>query len=75
MDKLAEPDAVVQQALAWAQQTISLPPIAMNRTRLLAKDKFLQELKAADDADVATDYWFSEETQAVMQGLVENLRK
>jgi enoyl-CoA hydratase/carnithine racemase len=75
VDELAEPDVVVRQALAWAQQTISLPPIAMNRTRLLAKDKFLQELKAADDADVATDYWFSEETQAAMQGLVENLRK
>ncbi len=75
VDELAEPDGVVQQALAWAQQTISLPPIAMNRTRLLAKDKFLQELRAADDADVATDYWFSKETQAAMQGLVENLRK
>jgi enoyl-CoA hydratase/carnithine racemase len=75
VDELAEPDAVVQQALAWAQQTISLPPIAMNRTRLLAKDKFLQELRAADDADVATDYWFSKETQAAMQRLVENLRK
>jgi len=75
VDELAEPEAVVQQALAWAQQTISLPLIAMNRTRLLAKNRFIQELQAADDANVATDYWFSEETQAGMQRLVENLRK
>jgi hypothetical protein len=66
---------VVQQALTWARQTISLPLIAMNRTRLLAKNKFIQELQSADDANVATDYWFSEETQAGMQRLVENLRK
>jgi enoyl-CoA hydratase/carnithine racemase len=75
VDELAEPEAVVQQALTWARQTISLPLIAMNRTRLLAKNKFIQELQAADDANVATDYWFSEETQAGMQRLVENLRK
>jgi enoyl-CoA hydratase/carnithine racemase len=75
VDELAEPEAVVQQALMWAQQTISLPLIAMNRTRLLAKNRFIQELQAADDANVATDYWFSEETQAGMQRLVENLRK
>jgi enoyl-CoA hydratase/carnithine racemase len=75
VDELAEPDAVVQQALTWARQTISLPLIAMNRTRLLAKNKFIQELQSADDANVATDYWFSEETQAGMQRLVENLRK
>lgn len=75
VDELAEPDAVVQQALTWARQTISLPLIAMNRTRLLAKNKFIQELQSADDANVATDYWSSEETQAGMQRLVENLRK
>jgi 3,2-trans-enoyl-CoA isomerase len=75
VDELVAPDRIVERALEWAGELISLPPIAMNQTRLLLKSDLLAALDAADDVAVTTDYWFSDETQAAMQRLVESLRK
>jgi len=74
VDELVEPDSVVARAVEWSQQLISLPPIAMNTTRLQAKADLLQHLADANDAQVTTEYWFSDETQAAMQALVARLQ-
>jgi len=75
VDELAESEQVVAQAIAKAESLLALPPIAMNQTRLQSKAAFLALLQDADDAEVATDYWFSDETQSAMHALVESLRK
>jgi 3,2-trans-enoyl-CoA isomerase len=75
VDELAEPELVVPQAIAKAEALVALPPIAMNQTRLQSRKAFLELLKDNDDAEVATDYWFSDETQQSMHALVESLRK
>ena len=75
VDETVEPGEVVARAVNWAENMLSLPPIAMNQTRLVAKGRFIEALDVADDAKVATDYWFSDETQAAMRALAESLRK
>lgn len=74
VDESAPVELVVSRAVQWCQQLATLPPIAMNRTRQLAKAELLAALANADDARVATDYWFSDETQAAMHALVDRLR-
>jgi enoyl-CoA hydratase/carnithine racemase len=74
VDELVAGEMVIARALAWCEEMTALPPIAMNQTRRLAKADFVARLAAADDASTATEFWFSEETQAAMQALVERLR-
>lgn len=73
VDELVAPESVIERALDWCRELTRLPPIAMNETRRLGKADFLARLAAADDAATATDYWFSDETQAAMHALVERL--
>jgi enoyl-CoA hydratase/carnithine racemase len=76
VDALAEdPDAAVELCLAEASALLDLPPVAMNATRLAAKADFLDRLGTSDDARIATDYWFSDETQLKMKELVASLKK
>ncbi|MGI9309546.1 MAG: enoyl-CoA hydratase-related protein, partial [Gammaproteobacteria bacterium] len=75
VDELVDADQVVAQAIARAEALAALPPIAMNQTRLQSKAAFVSALQGTRDAEVATDYWFSEETQQAMHALVESLRK
>ncbi len=75
-DALAEdPEAAVEKCLAEAADLLKLPPVAMNATRLAAKSDLLDRLGTADDARIATDYWFSDETQLKMKELVASLKK
>ena len=74
VDELHEPDAVIPAAVAFAQRLTQLPPIAMNKTRLQAKEELLKQLADANDAQVTTEYWFSAETQLAMKALVERLK-
>lgn len=73
VDELVAAETVVERALDWCRQLTRLPPIAMNETRRLGKAEFLASLASADDAATATEYWFSDETQAAMHALVERL--
>jgi len=73
VDELADADRVVERALDWCRELTQLPPIAMNATRRLGKSDFLARLAASDDAETATEFWFSEETQAAMRALVDRL--
>lgn len=75
VDELVPQDQAVVRALEYLEGLLRLPPIAMNRTRLVGKARLLDVLD--DDADVesTTRYWFSDETQDAMQALVESLKK
>ena len=75
VDELAEPEQVVARAREWAARLAALPPIAMNRTRMLARARWAESIDPAAEAAVATDYWFSAETQAGMRALVERLAR
>jgi len=73
VDELAAAESTVEVSLAAARALIELPPVAMNATRLAAKADFLGRLGTADDARIATDYWFSDETQFNMKQLAARL--
>ena len=76
VDELAEIDAVVPRSLAWLQELLAFPPIAMGETRRMARADL-----AAVFADPATfridefvDGWFAPEAQGVLQALVARLK-
>lgn len=76
VDEVAEPGETVERALAWMQEMLALPPIAMNKTRLAAKSALLDRAQENTAfARIATDYWFSDETQTTMKQLVASLSK
>ncbi len=75
VDELCEMDELTERAVAWCQSIIALPSVAMMQTRKLCKAPLVDALDSAADADVVTDYWFSEETQAAMRALIEALKK
>ena len=74
VDELVEPEEVIGRAVEWSQRLVSLPPIAMNTTRLQAKADVLQQLADSNDAQVTTEFWFSDETQNAMRALVQRLQ-
>jgi hypothetical protein len=45
----------------------------MNRTRMLCRARLADAIHPEDDARLATDLWFSAETQAGMRALVARL--
>ncbi len=75
VDELAEPGQLMEHAREWSLRLAALPPLAMNRTRLLARRRLVALLDPPTDAKLATDLWFSAETQAGMCALVERLAK
>lgn len=75
IDELVDPDELLPAALARAGELLALPPTAMNVTRLAGKARLIEALATADDPAVATDWWFSPETQAGMRALVARLQK
>ncbi len=75
LDDLADPARLMEQAREWARKVAALPPVAMNRTRMVARARLAAALDPQADARVAADLWFSEETQAGMRALVDRLAK
>ena len=76
VDELAEIDAVVPRSLAWLQELLAFPPIAMRETRRMARADI-----AAVFADPSTfridefvDGWFASEAQDVLHALVARLK-
>jgi enoyl-CoA hydratase/carnithine racemase len=69
-------DATVENAVNWCRELLSLPRHSMLGNRAFARAHFEQEFAAYTDAGVASfvDTWFSDETQQVMQALVEQLK-
>jgi enoyl-CoA hydratase/carnithine racemase len=75
LDELAEPERLMERSREWAAWVAALPPIAMSRTRAMARASLLAALDPARDAARATELWFSVETRSGMQSLVERLAK
>lgn len=75
VDELVAPEAVIGRARDWATGLLALPPLAMNYTRTLARAALVAGLQPEIDAERATGYWFSAETQAGMRNLVERLAR
>ena len=75
LDEAVEPDQLMTRAWDWSRQLAGLPPLAMNRTRMLARRRLVDLLEPQADARLATQLWFSEETQAGMRALVARLAK
>jgi enoyl-CoA hydratase/carnithine racemase len=73
VDELVDAERLMEHARGWAQKLAALPPIAMNRTRMLARARMADALHPESDARLATELWFSEETQAGMRALVARL--
>jgi 3,2-trans-enoyl-CoA isomerase len=74
VDELAQPDDVVAAAINWAEKMLALPPAAMNTTRLAAKAGIIERAQNNEAyVENAADYWFSDETQAMMRKLVDDL--
>ena len=77
VDELAPPDQVIDKALEWANWLISLPPVALSRTRSLARADLIRIVEAHMQGETAmlVEDWFSDETQASMSAVAERLTK
>lgn len=73
IDELVPQDELLAAAGRLAGELLALPAIAMNTTRLATKAVLLDALGRGMDAATATDWWFSDETQAGMRRLVARL--
>lgn len=77
VDELTGVDQVTTRALHWLRELLALPAHAMLATRTLARAD-LADVYADVDAlplDAFVDGFFHPQTQTVLQGLVERLRK
>jgi enoyl-CoA hydratase/carnithine racemase len=75
VDELLAADQLMNRVLEFLENLLALPPTAMNRTRLTAKANLIKSVETATDVEQITESWFSAETQAAMQRLVESLKK
>ena len=75
VDELVPQEQVLDRSIEFLQGLLKMPPIAMNRTRLEGKSDLIEYLEDSDDVTRTTESWFSDETQAAMQALVESLSK
>lgn len=73
IDELLAPEMVRGRTLEYLESLLSLPPMAMNYTRLAGKARLIDAARNAKDVEQVTDKWFSTETQAAMRALVERL--
>ncbi len=71
------PEAVVQDAVAWCNSLLKLPPRAMLSTRAIARADLIALFDEMGDRDIErfVDGWYEEETQQAMQALVARLGK
>jgi enoyl-CoA hydratase/carnithine racemase len=77
VDELVAPELVIERAHEIARDFLALPPVAMRRTRELARSP-LREIYAAEERatwEAFVDDWFAAETQGVLRALVEKLKK
>lgn len=69
-------EATIQNAVQWCRDLLSLPRHAMLGNRAIARAHFKQEFftNTADSVASFVDTWFLDETQAVMNDLVTQLK-
>ncbi len=77
VDELTGVDQVITRALHWLRELLALPAHAMLATRALARADLADAYDDVDalPLDAFVDGFFHPQTQAVLQGLVDRLRK
>ena len=77
VDELQPADQVVSRAVDWCRAHLALPQHSMLATRALCRADLggLFDDPKALDADGFAEFWFRDETQATLKGMVEKLRK
>ncbi len=76
VDALEPVDNVVPHALAWCQEHLALPEIAMRETRRMARadvSSLFDDEKRLDLEGFA-DHWFDDSTQEVLHAMVARLK-
>ena len=75
VDELAPLGEVVERAVAWATRVSALPPIALRKTRAIARRDLVEAFSGRDEEqlELFLDEWFGEETQGAMRALVDSL--
>ena len=76
VDELAPEGETVPRALQWLTGLLALPPQAMRGTRAMARADLAGAFVDLDALPVEDflDGWFSDETQATLHALVEQLK-
>jgi len=76
VDELQPPDQVVSRAVDWCRAHLALPQHSMLATRALCRADLgaLFDDPKALDADRFAEFWFRDETQATLKGMVEKLK-
>jgi len=77
VDELQPADQVVSRAVDWCRTLLALPQHSMLATRELVRADLgaLFDDPKALDADGFAEFWFRDETQATLKGMVEKLKK
>jgi len=77
VDELQPADQVVSRAVDWCRTLLALPQHSMLATRALCRADLgaLFDDPKALDADGFAEFWFRDETQATLKGMVEKLKK
>ena len=76
VDRVVEAGVVIAAALEWARHISSLPPLAVARTRALARADLVGLVAnlSRTDYEAMNEAWFSTETQATLRQLAERLQ-
>lgn len=77
VDELQPADQVVSRVVEWCRAHLALPQHSMLATRALCRADLgaLFDDPKALDADGFAEFWFRDETQATLKGMVERLKK
>ena len=77
VDALAPVDGVLNAALTWLQTTAALPQTPMLASRAIARADIIHALSGFSDAELDgfVASWYSDETQATLQKVMEKLGK
>jgi hypothetical protein len=69
--------SVLERTLAWARGMAALPPVALRKTRLIARERLRAPLDKVDEdaLELFMDDWFSAETQGALGALAARLRR
>lgn len=75
VDEVVPEGEVVGAAIAWAESLLSLPPKAMLETRRRARQDLVSQFEQIGDSEYRemASAWFSVETRATIQALVQRL--
>jgi hypothetical protein len=68
-------EQVVERAIKWCLDLLALPQAAMNLTRTQARADLVREFAGDINHELAEvgSWWFSQETQAALRRMVEQL--